>query len=54
MCHQLSKLILNIQVDLFIPLMNCKFGKKTNGLQVFQSICLLSMEDFRSQLLTQG
>ena len=37
-----------IQVDLFIPLMNCKYGKKIWGSSI-PNICLLGMEDFKSQ-----
>ena len=37
-----------IQVNLFIPLMSCKFGKKIRGSSI-PNICLLGMEDFKSQ-----
>ena len=37
-----------IQDDLFISLMNCKYGKKIRGSSI-SNICLLGMEDFKSQ-----
>ena len=39
------------QINLLPQLMSCKFGKKTKDSSI-PSICLLGIEDFKSQLLT--